>query len=74
MSLRIAEQYVQRFGYILQEVDASVLPADVAQIKSFLESVGPVYGSTGTGTGSGTGTDGRTGGRGGGAHRQGGGA
>lgn len=47
MSLRIAEQYVQRFGHILQSVDASVLPADVAQIKSLLESVGPIYqGST----------------------------
>jgi regulator of protease activity HflC (stomatin/prohibitin superfamily) len=41
MALRLAEQYVARFGSILEKVDTSVLPVEVAQLKSLVEAVLP---------------------------------
>jgi regulator of protease activity HflC (stomatin/prohibitin superfamily) len=41
MSLRLAEQYVTQFGAILRQVDTSVLPVEVAQLKSLVEAVRP---------------------------------
>jgi regulator of protease activity HflC (stomatin/prohibitin superfamily) len=43
-SFRIAEQFVARFGAILSEADTSVLPADVANLRSLLQSVAPALG------------------------------
>ena len=39
MNLRIAEQFIARFGEILDSAETAVLPAEVAQIRSFLQSV-----------------------------------
>ncbi|MBA7646876.1 hypothetical protein ES703_54642 [subsurface metagenome] len=41
MSLRIAEQFVSQFGRILEQAGTSVLPAEVAQIKSLFQAVLP---------------------------------
>ncbi len=39
MTLRLAEQYVSRFGHILDQVDTTVLPLDVARITSLIDVV-----------------------------------
>jgi regulator of protease activity HflC (stomatin/prohibitin superfamily) len=41
MALRLADQYIARFGSILEQVDTSVLPVEVAQLKSLVEAVLP---------------------------------
>jgi len=41
ISLRLAEQYIRNFGHVLDEVDATVLPRDVAQLRGILKSVVP---------------------------------
>jgi regulator of protease activity HflC (stomatin/prohibitin superfamily) len=75
-SFRIAEQFVSRFGAILAEADTSVLPADVANLRSLLQAVSPALRMAATGTGAaepaGADTTGpRSGGRGAGESRQG---
>jgi regulator of protease activity HflC (stomatin/prohibitin superfamily) len=42
MALRLSEQYIDQFGEVLEKADTSVLPVDVAQLKSLVESVGPL--------------------------------
>jgi regulator of protease activity HflC (stomatin/prohibitin superfamily) len=39
MSLRIAEQFINQFGSIIETANTSILPLEVAQIKSILSSV-----------------------------------
>lgn len=39
MALRLAEQYIARFGSILDQVDTSVLPVELAQLKSLVDAV-----------------------------------
>jgi regulator of protease activity HflC (stomatin/prohibitin superfamily) len=41
MSLRLAEQYINQFGHILEQTDTSVLPLEAAQLKSLIEAAGP---------------------------------
>ncbi len=41
MSLRIAEQFINQFGNILGAAETSILPLEVAQIKSLLQAVLP---------------------------------
>ena len=53
MSLRLAEQYINQFGHILETADVSVLPLEAAQLKSIVEAAGPFFeGSQGSGGGS----------------------
>jgi regulator of protease activity HflC (stomatin/prohibitin superfamily) len=47
VSLRIADQFIQRLGEILDNADTQVLPFDIAQIKALFDTV------TGKGTASG---------------------
>ena len=44
VSLRLAEQYVRRFGKILEEADVSLVPAELANLRGALEAVGPALG------------------------------
>jgi regulator of protease activity HflC (stomatin/prohibitin superfamily) len=53
MSLRLAEQYINQFGHILEETDTSVLPIEAAQLKSIIEAAGPVFQQGGGSGGSG---------------------
>lgn len=39
MNLRVAEQFITQFGHILDNAETAVLPAEVAQIRSFLQSI-----------------------------------
>ena len=41
VSLRIAEQFINQFGNILDTAETSVLPVEVAQIKSFFDAILP---------------------------------
>ena len=41
VAMRIAEQFVDQFGAILESARASVMPVDVAQIRALLQSVMP---------------------------------
>ncbi|MFW6344124.1 MAG: SPFH domain-containing protein [Sediminispirochaetaceae bacterium] len=43
MSLRLAEQYINQFGHILDTADTSVLPLEAAQLKSIIEAAGPFF-------------------------------
>ncbi len=46
MSVRLAEQYVERFGEILKGSDISVLPSEIANLRGLLDSVVPALTST----------------------------
>ncbi len=39
MNLRVAEQFIAQFGQILESAETAVLPTEVAQIRSFLQSI-----------------------------------
>lgn len=39
VSMRIAEQFITEFGNILQNANTSILPADLANLKSFIRAV-----------------------------------
>ena len=39
VSLRIAEQFIEEFGFIISEADTSVLPADLANLKGVIQSL-----------------------------------
>lgn len=39
VSLRVAEQFIQQFGQILENAETSVLPMEVAQLKSLVSAV-----------------------------------
>ena len=41
VAMRIAEQFVSRFGEIVDGAKMSVMPINVAQIRAFLQSVIP---------------------------------
>ena len=69
MSMRLAQQYIARFGHILDNVDSTVLPHDLAQLRSIVDAIGPLTGggaaSAAAGRGGGTGSAGGTAGSGG---------
>jgi hypothetical protein len=39
VSMRIAEQFIAEFGTIIENATTSILPADLAHLKSFLRSI-----------------------------------
>jgi regulator of protease activity HflC (stomatin/prohibitin superfamily) len=39
VSMRIAEQFINEFGTIIENATTSILPADIAQLKAFLRSL-----------------------------------
>ncbi len=41
MNLRIAEQYIQQFGEIVQNADTEILPVDLAQLKAGIGVIAP---------------------------------
>ena len=41
MALRLAEQYIEQFGSILNTAETSVLPNELAQLKSIIDTVAP---------------------------------
>jgi regulator of protease activity HflC (stomatin/prohibitin superfamily) len=41
MGLRLAEQYTEKFGGILKEAETTVLPDDLARLKSLIDTVAP---------------------------------
>ena len=41
MSLRLAEQYIEQFGSIIETAETSVLPDDLARLKSLIDTVTP---------------------------------
>ena len=43
MSLRLAEQYINQFGHILETAETSVLPLEAAQLRSIVEAAGPFF-------------------------------
>ncbi|HKK65980.1 MAG TPA: SPFH domain-containing protein, partial [Clostridia bacterium] len=48
MALRLAEQYLEQFGSIINTAETSVLPDDLARLKSLIDTVTPSLGvSTG---------------------------
>jgi len=47
MALRLAEQYIEQFGLILNTADTSVLPDDLARLKALIDTVTPSLGSRG---------------------------
>lgn len=47
MALRLAEQYIEQFGLILNTADTSVLPDDLARLKALIDTVTPTLGSGG---------------------------
>ncbi len=49
MSVRLAEQYVERFGEILKNSETSVLPSEIANLKGLIDSVVPALSSTNKG-------------------------
>ena len=49
MSVRLAEQYVERFGEILKGAETSVLPSEIANLKGILDTVLPALSSGGKG-------------------------
>lgn len=49
MALRLAEQYTSRFGEIIETADTTVLPDDLARLKSLIDTVTPgLSGGVGT--------------------------
>ncbi|MFO7729621.1 MAG: stomatin-like protein [Spirochaetia bacterium] len=44
MALRLAEQYLEQFGSIINTADTSVLPDDLARLKSLIDTVTPSLG------------------------------
>jgi len=50
VSLRIAEDFINQFGGILQTAHTQILPMEAAQIKSFLEAVIPAAAANAPGT------------------------
>ena len=44
MALRLAEQYIDQFGSILEVAETSVLPDDLARLKSLVDTVTPTLG------------------------------
>lgn len=52
MSLRLAEQYINQFGHILEKTDTSVLPLEAAELKSIIEAAGPIFGGEQSPSGS----------------------
>ena len=59
MSLRVAEQFIAQFGTIMDSAQASVLPAEIANLKGFLQSLLPVFAAP-PGTPAGTPSGGAT--------------
>ncbi|MDA3941325.1 MAG: paraslipin [Spirochaetia bacterium] len=49
MSVRLAEQYVERFGEILKGAETSVLPSDIASLKGLVDTVLPALSSSAKG-------------------------
>jgi len=45
MSVRLAEQYVERFGEILKGAETSVLPSEIANLKGLVDTVLPALSS-----------------------------
>src|SRR6056297_1220799 len=45
MALRLAEQYLEQFGSIINTAETSVLPDDLARLKSLIDTVAPTLGS-----------------------------
>lgn len=45
MSVRLAEQYVERFGEILKGAETSVLPLDIANLKGIVDTILPALSS-----------------------------
>ena len=45
MSVRLAEQYVERFGEILKGAETSVLPSEIANLKGIVDTILPVISS-----------------------------
>ena len=41
MNLRIAEQYINNFGEIVQNADTEILPVDLAQLKAGVGVIAP---------------------------------
>jgi regulator of protease activity HflC (stomatin/prohibitin superfamily) len=46
MSLRLAEQYIEQFGSIIETAETSVLPDDLARLKSLIDTVTPSLGGS----------------------------
>lgn len=46
MSLRLAEQYIEQFGSIIETAETSVLPDDLARLKSLIDTVTPTLGGS----------------------------
>ena len=44
MALRLAEQYIDQFGSIIETAETSVLPDDLARLKSLIDTVAPTLG------------------------------
>lgn len=44
VSLRLADQYLRRFGKILETSEVSLVPAELANLKGLIESLGPLGG------------------------------
>lgn len=49
VSLRLADQYLARFGKILETSEVSLVPAELADLKGLIESLSPLGGSQGSG-------------------------
>lgn len=47
MTLKLAEQYLNQYGNIIEKADTSILPHDIAEVKGLLEAIGPVFTSKG---------------------------
>jgi regulator of protease activity HflC (stomatin/prohibitin superfamily) len=58
MGLRLAEQYIAKFGGILDAAETTVLPDDLARLKSLIDTVAPGIGIGGSGLGGGPGSTG----------------
>lgn len=54
MSLRLAEQYINQYGRLIDQADTSILPHDLAQLKSVLEAAGPLFSGQDTPAGQNT--------------------
>ena len=45
MKTQLLEQYIKELGNILSSADVSILPSDIAQVKSYFEGLGTVTGN-----------------------------
>ncbi len=45
MRLQIVERFIEEFGQVVQEAEVTIVPADIAKIKTFFEGVDQVTGS-----------------------------